>query len=185
MVHPMKSNALYTSTSLKDHYTNEKVIQQLYQHNFIQQQARYYALDLLYGYLPWGKRISAILFWIGLIFLSTGFGGILFLQWNQLSTYHQLLLLEIALLGCIVGAFVYLPHRKWYLAFISGATLFTGIFLLLFQHAYQGEMAYSTIFFLWCILILPWTIISHSTALWINWSILFTIGLLFWIGTHL
>lgn len=163
----------HDSITLMQQEANREIIESLYQHNFINQDAKNHALELLYPHRQWGFWISKILNILGFVLLITGMIYFFAFNWERMSSTYKLISIEMGLLCCVAGAWAFSLSRLPGQLFLTGACILIGVFFAVFGQIYQtGADAYQ-LFLIWIALSLPWVCISQFSPLWFLWIILF------------
>ncbi|MBN9287362.1 MAG: hypothetical protein BGO43_15835 [Gammaproteobacteria bacterium 39-13] len=176
----------HDSITLMQQEANREIVESLYQHNFINQDAKDHVLELLYPHHQWGYWTSKILQTLGFILLITGMVYFFAFNWERMSPAYKLISIEAALICCVAGAWAFSLSRLVGQLFLTGACVLVGIFLAVFGQIYQtGADAYQ-LFLIWTLLTLPWVCIGQFSPLWFAWIVLLNITvILSWEQTFL
>lgn len=166
---------------------NGRLIEKLAAHGAITAKAREYALNALCPRLNWGLWIARLLSTVGVALILSGIVYFFAFNWAKISPAIKLGSLELAMFACLIAAYASGLQRclSGRLLLLSASAL-VGVLLAVFGQVYQtGADAYQ-LFMMWAILIIPWTIISEFTALWLLWlGVVNTFIILWWTQTSI
>jgi len=168
------------SLSLMEIPANRKTVENLYEKQFINQEAHDLALEFLYPHQRWGYWTANLLLSLGISLLLVGIIFFFAFNWQKMSTLHKFSTLEAGLICCIFGAWSYSSKEVISKLFLIGASILVGVFLAVFGQIYQTGADSYQLFLAWTILILPWTILARSAPLWFIWIILFNLTIMFY-----
>lgn len=148
---------------------NPKLISELFTRSLISEEARNDSLKFLIASKDWGL-------WVGRFFLLFGIAFILcaFLILNlveEVPHLTKLISIQIALLACLGVSFACYSKQFLNNILILASSLLVGIFLLTFAIVYKTESHSYSLFMMWMILILPWTLVSNFASLWALWLV--------------
>ena len=159
---------------------NRRLVEELYTNGKISHKAKEYALNILYPANKWGIWISRLFLMIGSALVLCGVIYFFAFNWAKITPLVKLSFLQIAMVGCLVGAYLSSLERMSGKILLLSASVLTGIFMAVFGQIYQtGADAYQ-LFMMWSLLILGWTLISNFAPQWILWLVINNIFLLLW-----
>jgi hypothetical protein len=160
------------------------LIEALFKQKLISDAARRYALNLISPSKNWGAWASRQLLVLGTLFILAGIICFFAFNWVKIPPYMKLASIQIALFGCLGGAYFYgLQHSLGKMLLLSASVLI-GVFLAVFGQIYQtGADAY-TLFMMWAILMLPFVLISEFAAQWGVWIAVCNISMLIYWSTY-
>jgi uncharacterized membrane protein len=171
----------HDSITLMQQPANRSVVDVLYRHGYIDQQARDYVLELLYPHQRWGYWIAQVMAILGCTFILVGMIYYFAFNWQAMSSSYKFICIELGILCCVMGAWTYTLSKLSGQLFLIGACILVGAFLAVFGQVYQTGADSYELFLAWSLLILPWVLIGQLAALWMIWLILVNITLcLFW-----
>lgn len=129
----------------------------------------------------WADRLSLV---VGTLLVLAGVVFFFAFNWKDMAGWQKLGLINLGLIACLVGAVLRGLDRVAGQALAIGASIFVGVFMVVFGQIYQtGADAYQ-LFMMWSILILPWVLMSKSLAHWTLWLIVFNLYLVtVWVQT--
>lgn len=160
---------------------NRRLVEELFAKKLISATARRYALEVLYPARNWGLWVSRLLLTLGVSLILSGVIYFFAFNWSKIPVAVKFAVVEGSIAACIVAAWWKgLENFAGKLALLSASVL-VGVFLAVFGQIYQtGADAY-TLFMVWAILILPWTIIGEFAPLWVVWLAVSNVFIaLFW-----
>jgi len=160
---------------------NRRLVEELYVHAKISHEAKEYALDVLYPADKWGLWISRTFLAIGSALILAGVVYFFAFNWAKIPPLVKFSSIQIAMVGCLAGAYFYSLKRISGQVLLLSASLLTGVFMAVFGQIYQtGADAYQ-LFMMWSLLTLGWTLISNFAPQWIFWlAITNTFFILWW-----
>ena len=159
---------------------NRRLVEELYAHGHITHEAREYALDILYPADKWGVWIARLLLAIGSALILCGIVYFFAFNWAKITPLVKFSSIQIAMVGCLVGAYIYSLKRVSGQVLLLSASVLTGVFMAVFGQIYQtGADAYQ-LFMMWSLLTLGWTIISNFAPQWIFWLAITNTFLILW-----
>lgn len=130
----------------------------------------------------WQSFIDILMLWIGS--LALGFSLLFFVayNWTEVGRFAQFALVEVSIILAIV---VYYFSKTTLISQIALvlATLILGVLLALFGQTYQTGADTWQLFFTWAVLMLPWSIISRFSPLWIFWILLINLSIILYYDT--
>lgn len=112
-----------------------------------------------------------------LLALATGHlaAGVIFFfayNWADLHPFAKFAILQGGMIVCTVAAVIVGIARPVGQALLIGATVFVGVLFAVIGQIYQtGADAYE-LFTAWTLLVLPWVLVSRSSAHWFLWSVI-------------
>lgn len=161
---------------------NQESIEALYDRGIINQEARQYALDLLYPANKWGFWVERLLLAIGIALTLCGIFYFLNLNWQKIQPIQKLFMVEAGMVLCFLGAaFCSLKKLNGQVLLLCG-NLLLGVFLGVFGWNYNSGAKLYELFMNWSLLTLGWTLISYSVIQWLFWLILTNSFLFLWWG---
>ncbi len=139
------------------------------------------ALRSLRPPLAWWRWISRLLLLVGVALVLTGVAFFFAYNWARMATWTKFALIEGALAGCVLAAWLVGIERLAGKLLALAAAAFTGMLLAVYGQTYQtGADAYE-LFLGWALLILGWVVILRFGALWIMWLAILNTGvILYW-----
>jgi len=156
-------------------------IETLYAENLLTNQAREFALNLLYPQRNWTDWISRFLLMIGASLILSGIIYFFAFNWTQLTTLIKFSAIEAGIIICLVATYFFTLQQLLGKILLTSAAVLIGVFLAVFGQIYQSGADVYQLFMVWAILISIWVIISNFAALWIIWAIIIQIAVgLYW-----
>lgn len=173
----MDQKSLYSSDQIP---ANRRLVEELYTHGKITQEAKEYALEILYPADKWGVWISRLLLAIGSALVLCGVIYFFAFNWAKITPFTKFASIQVGMLGCLMGAYFYTLERISGQVLLLSASVLTGVFMAVFGQIYQtGADAYQ-LFMMWSLLTLGWTIISKFAPQWIFWLGITNTFLILW-----
>lgn len=138
----------------------------------------------------WKNFLSNLLLWLGVVALTSAVMFFIAYNWDALGRFAKFGLVEALIAGAI---FIYWRSSRKALtaktsrlisqAALLGASLLLGVLLAFYGQTYQTGADTWQLFFTWCVLILPWTIIAAFPALWLVWLTLLNLSIILYSET--
>lgn len=131
----------------------------------------------------WRRFLDTLLLWLGALLTASGVVFFFAYNWDDLSRFTRFAMVE----GLLVVAL--LAFWRLGLASITGkvtlmiAAVFVGVLLALVGQTYQTGADTFELFGVWCVLILPWAVISRFDVLWIFWLLLLNTAVILYYDT--
>lgn len=173
-----KDSLLNKKNAGADIYASPKLISELFAQKLISEDARNYSFQFLVSSKDWGL-------WVGRFFLIFGMAFILWalliLKEIEMSRLTKLGSIQLVLLACLgVSCFCYSRKFLNNILILASAVL-VGIFLMTFADLYHTESNSYSLFMVWMILILPWTLVCNFPSLWALWLVIVNVFcILYW-----
>jgi uncharacterized membrane protein len=160
---------------------DRRLVEELSSHGLITQDARDYALQLLYPHKNWGLWVSRLLLVVGVSLILAGIVYFFAFNWAKITPMTKLGSIQLSILGCLVATYGYGLKRLSGKILLLSACVLVGVFLAVFGQIYQtGADAYN-LFMMWSLLIVGWVVISEFAALWAVWLVITNVFLtLYW-----
>lgn len=159
---------------------NRRLVEELYAHGKITQEARDYALNLLYPHNQWGLWISRMLLVIGAALVLSGIVYFFAFNWAKIPPSVKLSSIQGGIIACLAGAWFYSLERISGQVLLLSASVLVGVFMAVFGQVYQtGADAYQ-LFMMWSLLTFGWVLVSNFAAQWIVWLVITNIFLVLW-----
>lgn len=159
---------------------NRRLVEELYAHGKITHAAKEYSLNLLYPADKWGIWVSRLLLAIGLALVLCGIVYFFAFNWAKITPSVKLSSLQVAMVGCLVGAYFFSLKRTNGQILLLSASVLTGVFMAVFGQIYQTGADSYQLFMMWALLTLGWTIISNFAPQWIFWLAIMNVFLILW-----
>ena len=115
----------------------------------------------------WRRFVSALLLWLGALLFAAGVIFFFAYNWHALGRFAKFGLVEGLLAASVIAAWIAGPDKPAGKASLLLASLLTGALLALIGQTYQTGADTFELFAWWAGLILPWTIVARTPALWI------------------
>ena len=138
------------------------------------------------GAAAWRGFAARLLHAAGLGALGAGVLFFVAANWQGYGVLGRFVLLQSALLACVVVALWRPPPQRLGQSALLLATLLTGGLLALFGQSYQTGADVHELFFTWALLALPFALAGGSGALWALWWCVLNVALALlcgWAGT--
>ncbi len=155
-------------------------IETFYAENLLTNQAREFALNLLYPQRNWIEWISRFLLMIGASLILSGIIYFFAFNWTQLTTWMKFSAIEAGIIICLVATYFFTLQQLLGKILLTSAAVLIGVFLAVFGQIYQSGADVYQLFMMWAILISIWVIISNFAALWIIWAVIIQIAVGFY-----
>jgi uncharacterized membrane protein len=129
----------------------------------------------------WLRFLHSALLLLGAGLLLSGIVCFFAFNWADLGRFAKFGVLEAAVAICAGLGWWKLPNLSGRVA-LFGAAVLVGPLLGVYGQTYQTGADPWGLFFFWALLILPWVVVAHFTALWVLTIALFDTALvLYWI----
>lgn len=157
------------------------IINSLFSHKLISNEAREHGIQLLYPPQHWGLWTSKFLSVLGISLILSGIVYFFAFNWDKVPPVFKFGLIQTAIFGCVIASFFYKSKLLWEKFSLLSAAVLVGVFLAIFGQIYQTGADSYKLFMMWALLILPWVVISEFAISWALWLIISNIALsLFW-----
>ena len=142
----------------------------------------------------WKDFLSNLLLWLGALALASSVMFFIAYNWDDLGRFAKFGLVEILI---ALSIFVYWKtsreetsetaksktNRLISQVALLMASIFLGVLLAFYGQTYQTGADTWELFLTWCILILPWTVLSRFPAQWIVWLALLNLSIILYFQT--
>lgn len=117
----------------------------------------------------WQGFLRALVFWSGIIALSSGLIFFIAANWQEIGRMAKFVLVECAIIGAVVGYWCFQQNEKVKRACLLIAFLSVGALMALFGQTYQTGADPWQLFFNWALVTFPWVLVSRFNVLWLLW----------------
>lgn len=117
----------------------------------------------------WCQLIDVLLLWLGGIALAFLLMFFIAYNWGNLGRFAKFALVEVFMAACIAAYWRWHQHAMVSKLTLLMACLGLDVLLALFGQTYQTGADPWELFFNWALLMLPWTLLARSPALWMLW----------------
>jgi uncharacterized membrane protein len=132
----------------------------------------------------WYLFIDKLLLWFGGLALAFSLMFFVAYNWTEFGRFAKFALVEGALV-CSVALYWYLGGEKLSAKVVlMVSSILVGVLLALVGQTYQTGADTWQLFFYWAILILPWVLVGHFSALWMLWILLINISILLYVEIY-
>lgn len=133
----------------------------------------------------WKSFLDRIFLSLGSLSLVVALGFFIAYNWQWMGKFAKFGMVEFAIISGAVAYYVF--HQRDLVAKLSLLTssILVGVLLGLVGQTYQTGADTWELFFYWSLFILPWTIISRFSVLWLFWLFLINISILLVQDTYL
>lgn len=139
--------------------------------------------DVLPSSDDWKGFLDTILLWLGALLTASGVVFFFAYNWDNLGRFARFAIVEGLLLVALLFFWrLGLAKRSGKVALMVAA-VFVGVLLALVGQTYQTGADTYELFATWCVLILPWAIVSRFDLLWMFWLILLKLSLVLYYRT--
>ena len=139
------------------------------------------ALRLLRPPVAWWRWASRLLLLVGAALVLAGIVFFFAYNWARMAAWMKFALLETALVGCVVAAWLVGIEKLGGKVLSLAAAVLTGVVLAVYGQTYQTGADPYELFLGWAVLILGWAAIMRFAALWMMWLVLVNTGvILYW-----
>lgn len=125
----------------------------------------------------WRRFLDWLLLWMGTVLVASGLIFFLAYNWQDLGRFAKFSLVEALLIAALLFVWRLGLDRPDGKAALFGSCLFLGTLLALIGQTYQTGAGTFELFGAWAAMILPWVLVSHSTALWLLWLALVNLAI--------
>ncbi len=166
--------------TLEEIPANRRLVEELYANDKITNEAKDYALKILYPHDQWGLWIFRILLATGVTLILSGIVYFFAFNWTKLTPLIKLSSIEFSIIICLIGAYFYSLEKIIGKVLLLSASVMVGVLMAVFGQIYQtGADAYQ-LFMIWSIFIFGWTLISNFFVQWILWLVISNLFLILW-----
>lgn len=168
-----------------DRPVSDALLKALYHERLLAPTAFFRAREILFPQRDWQTWIPRVLLIIGAVLVLAGIVFFLAFNWAAMPAFYKFGLIEISVIGCVLGAWKCKLDSLAGKAFSVAAAILVGVFLAVFGQVYPtGAEAYN-LFGAWALLISVWVIVSRARAMWLLWIMLWNITLVtYWDSSH-
>ncbi|MEC7775576.1 MAG: DUF2157 domain-containing protein [Planctomycetota bacterium] len=146
-------------------------VSRLYFAGLLDREARLYAFELLNPRRLWTVWASRLLLILGAALILAGIIFFFAANWNSFSGMVKLGGIEVGLVVCLAGAWLYGLERLSGKVLLLGAGVLVGVFLAVFGQEYQTGADAWDLFAQWSILIFGWVLLARFVPLWGVWLV--------------
>jgi len=141
----------------------------------------------------WKNFLANTLLWLGALALCSSALFFIAYNWDEMGRFAKFALVEILLILSIVlywwsskkaSSTPNTPPLLHKVSLLMGS-IFLGVLLAFYGQTYQTGADTWQLFAMWCLLMLPWAIISRFPALWILWLALLNTAIILYFQTHI
>ena len=143
----------------------------LYFAGLLDREARLYAFGLLNPRRLWTVWASRLLLVLGAALILAGIIFFFAANWNSFSGLVKLGGIEVGLVLCLAGAWLYGLDRLSGKVLLLGAGVLVGVFLAVFGQEYQTGADAWDLFARWSALIFGWVLLARFVPLWGVWLV--------------
>jgi uncharacterized membrane protein len=157
---------------------NRALVDRLYADGVLTESAYNAALSYISRQRHWWTWINRSLLFSGAALALAGIVYFFAYNWSRLSSIAKFSMIEIILLGCLIGAWKVGLDRIAGQVLLLAASMMVGVFLAVFGQIYQTGADSYELFVGWAALIFAWVLIGRFGALWIMWLALINVALM-------
>lgn len=125
----------------------------------------------------WHGFVSVLVFWCGVLGLSTGLIFFIAANWSDMGRIGKFALLESVVLLALLGFYLFYQSERVRKGLILFAMLSVGALMAFFGQTYQTGADPWQLFFNWAVLTTPWVLVSRFNVVWILWIGLLNLSL--------
>ena len=146
-------------------------VSRLYFAGLLDREARLYAFELLNPRRLWTVWASRLLLVLGAALILAGIIFFFAANWNSIERLVKLGGIEVGLVLCLAGAWLYGLDRLSGKVLLLGAGVLVGVFLAVFGQEYQTGADAWDLFARWSALIFGWVLLARFVPLWGVWLV--------------
>jgi len=139
--------------------------------------------DVLPSADDWRGFLDTLLLWLGALLTASGVVFFFAYNWDDLGRFTRFALVEGLLLVALLGVWRLGIDRLSGKIALMVAAVFVGVLLALVGQTYQTGADTYELFAVWCVLILPWTLIARFDGLWVFWLFLLNVAVIIYYDT--
>lgn len=159
----------------------QRTFDELHELGLLDERAHALAVGEIRQSRSWLRWVDRLLFGMGTTLLLAGVVFFFAYNWNDLPKAAKLGVIELGLVLSLLGAWWRGLESSSGRALLVSASVLVGVFLAVFGQVYQTGADVFELFQGWVLLILPWTLLGGSAALWTLWWVVANLWLgLFW-----
>lgn len=178
-----KNNSLNSTPAVKNSRAVAENLRQLAKIGVLNAEALDRGLKVI-GHTPdetkWTRFLNILLSLLGSGFLISGIFFFFAFNWASMHRFFKLGLLEMALLATGGLAFWRRLDTLSGKIALGAAALLVGALLAVYGQVYQTGADSYQLFLFWAVLITGWVLISKFTPIWLIWTLLFSLSLIFY-----
>lgn len=160
---------------------DERTFDELHELGLLDERAHALAVAKIRLSRSWLSWVDNLLLGMGATLLLAGIVFFFAYNWSDLPKAAKLGVIELGMVLSLLGAWWRGLDTSSGRASLVGASVLVGVFLAVFGQVYQTGADLFELFQGWALLILPWTLLGGSAALWIFWWVVANLWLgLFW-----
>ena len=152
-------------------------VSRLYFAGLLDREARLYAFELLNPRRLWTVWTSRLLLVLGAALILAGIIFFFAANWNSFSGLVKLAGIEVGLVLCLAGAWLYGLERLSGKVLLLGAGVLVGVFLAVFGQVYQTGADAWDLYARWSALIFGWVLLARFVPLWGVWLVVTNLAL--------
>lgn len=157
-----------------------ELIDALYKDNLITRPSRNLALEHAGLTRTWDLWASRLLLWFGVAFVLAGIVFFFAFNWNKLSPFLKLSLIQAGLISSTLLSVYFDRNRTLSIVFAMASALLVGVFFAVFGQIYQTGANSFALFLVWSLCLLPWVFLYNATPLWCLFFIVSETGIILW-----
>ncbi len=166
-----------TTIDLEKIPATRQQVSRLYFAGLHDRDARLRAFELLSPGRLWRLWASRLLLALGAVLILAGIIFFFAANWNSFSGLVKLAGIEVGLVLCLAGAWLYGLERLSGRVLLLGAGVLVGVFLAVFGQVYQTGADAWDIFARWSALIFGWVLLARFVPLWGVWLVVTNLAL--------
>jgi len=153
----------------------------LYKKGLIDRTALSKGTELIRPASKWYEWAQLNLLLLGSTLLLVGIIFFFAYNWNDIGRFMKFSVIEVSIIGCILGAFRLGIDEISSKALLTSASVLVGVLLAVFGQTYQTGADPYELFAGWAILIFGWVLVTEFAQLWTLWIVLINTGvILYW-----
>jgi uncharacterized membrane protein len=166
-----------TTIDLEKIPATRQQVSRLYFAGVLDRDARLRAFELLSPGRLWRLWASRLLLALGAVLILAGIIFFFAANWNSFSGLVKLAGIEVGLVLCLAGAWLYGLERLSGRVLLLGAGVLVGVFLAVFGQVYQTGADAWDLYARWSALIFGWVLLARFVPLWGVWLVVTNLAL--------
>lgn len=160
-----------TPTPFESVPANRDLVEELFSHGVLTQEARARALSIVNPQTEWAQWAARMLTAVGISLVLSGVVYFFAYNWEKLTKLVKLGSIELVMAACLAGAVYRGLSRPSGQMLLLCASVLVGVFWAAFGQVYQtGADAY-TLFLAWSVMISGFVVLSNFAPLWVVWLV--------------
>lgn len=156
---------------------NRHQLENLYQHQVINEQTRELGLSLIEGPRHWHQWMERLLLTLGTALILAAVMFFFAFNWDELGNWGKFAIIQGGILLSLIGAVIPWRQKLINQTLMLAASFLVGVLLAIIGQTYQTGADAWSLFAIWSALIIPWVLLSKFTPHWALWLVVTNLAL--------